>query len=236
MLKKYKILAVIPARGGSKGIKLKNLRKVNNKTLIEITANFTIKSKIFDFSVVSSDNSKILKEANKYGLNTIHRPKSLSGDKISDVSVLIHAVKLFEKNFRTNFDIIVMLHPTSPLRKIKDVKKCIKLLIEKKFDSIWTISKLDSKYHPLKQLNFIKNKISYYSKKGSSIKYRQQLDQLYYRNSNAYVIWKKILLKKKKLITKNTGAVIVKSKQVSIDNLEDLKVASSEMKKLNYVF
>ena len=95
---------------------------------------------------------------------------------------------------------------------------------------MWTISKTDSKFHPDKQLQLKKNKIKYYSKKGPNIFYRQQLDQLYHRNSNAYVISKNFLKKKKTLFSKNTGSVIVKSKQISIDNLEDINFAKSLLK------
>ena len=230
MINGKKIIAVIPARGGSKGIKLKNLKKINGKSLIRITAEFVHKCKFFDYATLSTDHNKISKEARKYKIDIVKRPKKLSGDKISDTKVLLHAVEEIEKFTKLNFDIVVMLHPTSPLRKINDVRNCIKMLIKKKYDSVWTISKTDSKFHPDKQLQLKKNKIKYYSKKGPNIFYRQQLDQVYYRNSNAYVIRKNFLKKKKTLFSKNTGSVIVKSKQISIDNLEDINFVKSLLK------
>ena len=230
MINGKKIIAVIPARGGSKGIKLKNLKRINGKSLIRITAEFVHKCKFFDYAALSTDHNKISQEARKYKINIVKRPKKLSGDKISDTKVLLHAIEQIEKFTKLNFDIVVMLHPTSPLRKINDVRNCIKMLIKKKYDSVWTISKTDSKFHPDKQLQLKKNKIKYYSKKGPNIFYRQQLDQVYHRNSNAYVISKNFLKKKKTLFSKNTGSVIVKSKQISIDNLEDINFAKSLLK------
>lgn len=223
MIKNFKILAVVPARGGSKGIKLKNLRKINGKPLISIVADFIKKCKFLDYSVISTDHFKIAKLGKQKGLTLIRRPKNLSGDKVSDLKVLIHATKEFEKKYFKKVDIVVMLHPTSPLRKKKDLFQTIQLLIKNQKDSVWTISKTSDKYHPMKQLTFKNGNLNYYSKKGSKIFYRQQLSQIYHRNSNSYVIWKKILLKKKTLMTNNTGGFIVNSPQVSIDNENDIK-------------
>ena len=96
---KKRILAVVPARGGSKGIKLKNLKKINGKSLIQIVSEVILKSKIFTNAVVSTDNNLIRKEALKFGLDVpFIRPKSLSGDFISDVEVLRHALKKSESS------------------------------------------------------------------------------------------------------------------------------------------
>jgi len=224
MIKNKKIIAVIPARGGSKGVKLKNLKKIKGKSLVRIVAEFTKKCKFFDYAVLSTDHKKISTEAKKYGLNVIKRPKSLCGDKISDTKVLVHSINYLEKIKKKNFDIVVMLHPTSPLRKVNDIKNSVKLLIKKNYDSLWTVSKTDSKFHPHKQLLIKNNKIKYYSNKGSSITYRQQLGQVYHRNSNAYVINNNFLKRKKTLLSKNTGSYLVQSKQVSVDSIEDINI------------
>ena len=97
MYKNRKIIALIPARGGSKGIKLKNLKKIKNKTLIGHVADFVNKSKIFDISIVSTDNNKIKKEAIKNKLKIIHRPRKLAGNKISDIQVITHSLKNLPK-------------------------------------------------------------------------------------------------------------------------------------------
>ena len=126
-----KILAVILARGGSKGIKLKNLRKINNKSLVFHAANTVKKINEIDRAIVSTDHNKISKEAVKFGLSApFKRPAKLSGDKISDYKVLDHALRFMEKFDKTKYDIIVSLPPTSPLRKSKDVRGAIKMLIK----------------------------------------------------------------------------------------------------------
>jgi len=223
MINKKKILAIVPARGGSKGIKLKNLKKINGQSLIEITAKFILKCNFIDCAVLSTDHSKIALEGKRFGLDIIDRPKKLSGDKISDTKVLLHALNKLEKKKDIKFDIIVMLHPTSPLRSVNDIKKSIKLLISKKYDSVWTVSETDTKLHPDKQLVIDNNKVKYFTKKGKKIFYRQQLSKVYHRNSNAYVVNKDFFITKKTLMSNNTGAHIIKSKQISIDTLEDLE-------------
>ncbi len=227
MLNNKRILAIVPARGGSKGIKLKNLRKVMGKSLVAIVGKLLLKIKIIDQSVISTDHSKIAKEAIKSGLKFyFFRPKKISGDKVSDTAVLLQALKATEKVEKKKYDIVVMLHPTSPLRRSKDVIGAIKLLFKKKFDSVWTVSKTDSKYHPLKQLIIKKNKLNYYSPKGKSIIARQQLNDVYHRNGVAYVINANFLRKKKKIIGSNSGFYIIKDKQISIDSLDDLAIAN----------
>ena len=230
MAKKKIIVAIIPARGGSKGIKLKNLKKINGKSLIEIVAKLIKKCNFINCVAISTDNPKIAVEGNKFGLDVINRPKNLSGDKISDTKVLQHGLLEMEKRKKKKFDIVIMLHPTSPLRKIDDIKKSINLLTVKKYDSVWTVSETDTKFHPDKQLIIKNNKIKYFTKNGKKIIYRQQLSKIYHRNSNAYIVNAKFFKDKKTLISKNTGAYIVKSKQISIDTLEDLKLAKKYLK------
>tara|TARA_B100001741_G_scaffold278165_1_gene249999 strand:- start:1155 stop:1847 length:693 start_codon:yes stop_codon:yes gene_type:complete len=224
-----KILAVILARGGSKGIKLKNLRKINNKSLVFHAANIVKKINEIDRAIVSTDHNKISKEAVKFGLSApFKRPTKLSGDKVSDYKVLDHALRFMEKFDKTKYDIIVSLPPTSPLRKSKDVRGAIKMMIKNKFDSVWTVSPTDSKYHPLKQLNLVKNKINYFDKKGSRVIARQQLKLVYHRNGVAYVATRECILKKKNLISKNSGGYVTKGYQVSIDTVNDLKQANKK--------
>jgi CMP-N,N'-diacetyllegionaminic acid synthase len=225
MINNKKIIVIVPARGGSKGIKLKNLKRVNGKTLVTIVGELVSKIKIIDRAVISTDHKEISKVAIKSGLTFYsYRPKNISGDKISDTKVLLQILKETETIEKIKYDIVVMLHPTSPLRTTQDIIGSIKLLIKKNFDSVWTVSKTDSKYHPLKQLVIKKNKLTYYSVRGKSIITRQQLsDDIYHRNSVAYVVKSNFLKKNKKIIGNNSGAYIVKKEHVSIDTSEDLK-------------
>tara|TARA_B100000787_G_C16188349_1_gene295965 strand:+ start:225 stop:929 length:705 start_codon:yes stop_codon:yes gene_type:complete len=231
MYKNFRILAVVLARGGSKGIKLKNLKKIKNKTLVGHVGNFCEKIKIIDQAVISTDHIKIGNEGKKNGLDFFFiRPKNLSKDIVSDDDVILHSLKKSEKYFKCKFDVIVSLPPTSPLRKKNTVIKAIKLLIDKKFDNVWSISKTDSKFHPLKQLKLDHDKLKFYNKNGVKIISRQQLNQVYFRNGSVYVINRNSFLRDKKIFNDNTGYVIDKSSQISIDTLEDIKLVKNYLK------
>ena len=100
----------------------------------------------------------------------------------------------------------------------------------KNYDSVWTVSETDTKFHPDKQLIIKGNKIKYFTKRGKKIIYRQQLSKVYHRNSNAYIVNTNFFKNKKTLISKNTGAYLIKGKQISIDTLEDLNLAKTYIK------
>ena len=226
MYKNKRILAVIPARGGSKGIKNKNLKKINNRSLLSHVIILAKKIKIIDKIIVSSDSNKILEESEKLGLKTyFKRSKKLSGDKVGDLPVLIEAIYKTEKKTHQEFDVIAMLQPTSPLRTIKDVKNAIVKCIDKNYNAVWTISKIDKKFHPLKQLVIVNENLELNDKKGKKIIARQQLIDTYYRNGAAYVYKKKILTQKKNFYPNKMGYIISLKKQISIDSIKDLKLA-----------
>lgn len=224
MYKSKKILAIVPARGGSKGIRLKNLRKINNISLIGHVGKLIKKLRFIDLSIVSTDNDKIIKEALKYNLRIFFkRPKNLSGDKVSDYVVMRHALLQAEKKIKAVFDIVLLLQPTSPLRKPKDIINVLNIIIKNRYDSVWSISPINLKYHFTKQLIKKKNKLFFAHQKGPKIIARQQLKQTFFRNGVAYAFTRNCLLKKKKTLTNNTGFYFMKSKQISIDTLEDIK-------------
>ncbi len=231
MYKKKRILAVVLARSGSKGIKNKNLKKINSIPLVGYAGKLLSKIKIVDKKIISTDSQKIGKIGVQYGLDYFFkRPKYLSGSKISDEKVLNHALAITEKLKNKRFDVVVSIPPTSPLRKKNEIVLSIKKLINEKYDSVWTISEIDSKFHPYKSLITKKNKLNFFSKMGKKIKYRQQLNKIYYRNGGCYVFSRKTILKKK-ILTKNTGFVISKGDQVSIDNISDLNQVRKIMQK-----
>jgi CMP-N-acetylneuraminic acid synthetase len=223
-----KILAVVIARGGSKGIKLKNLKKIRGNTLVKITGMFCKKINIFDKSIISTDHELIGKEGKKNSLDFFFkRPKKLSGSIVADEDVLRHATIKAENFYKTKFDIIVSLPPTSPLRKNIDVINALKILISNNHDAVWTVSETDSKFHPLKQLIIERKRLKFFEKKGKDIIARQQLSKIFHRNGCAYLIKRNVLLQKKKLFTSNTGYLIIKSKQISVDTIDDIKLIES---------
>ena len=133
-----KILAFIPARGGSKGIPNKNIKLFNGKPLIAWTINSALKSKLVNKIIVSSDSKKILTLSKKLGADIVLRPKNISGDNATTEQAIKHCIQ----SIKDSFDIIILLSPTSPIRKIKDVDNAIKEFKKKKLDSCFSASKL----------------------------------------------------------------------------------------------
>ena len=128
MINNNKILAVITARAGSKRLPDKNILDLAGKPLIAWTIEPAKQSKFIDKIIVSTDSIKIKNISEKYGVEVpFIRPKELASDSASSISVLKHAI-LFYKN---KFDYIVLLQPTSPLRKTLDIDNAIKMLGEK---------------------------------------------------------------------------------------------------------
>ena len=222
MYKGKKIIAIIPARGGSKGIKLKNLLKINNKSLIQITTEVLREVKYIDKIILSSDHESIIKEGKKSGLEVpFIRPKKISGDKVGDTPVILHSIKHFEKMNQV-FDIILLIQVTSPLRKAKHITKCIEKLVNNNYDSVFTVSKVNEKYHPLKQFILKDDKIKYFHKDGKKIIRRQDLNNSYIRNGICYAFTKECIKIQKDKIGRNASYVLIEEDFVNIDNISDL--------------
>ncbi len=225
MIDDKRVLVVVPARGGSKGIKLKNLVPINGVPLVAMVGDVVKELDYVDRAVVSTDHPKIAEVAKKAGLDVpFFRPEELSGDFIGDVEVLTHALLTTEELDKTQYDIVIMLQPTSPLRKPKHVTDTVMKLIEGQYDAVWTVSETDTKYHPLKQLVFDGDILDYYDSKGKGIVARQQLGQVFHRNGAAYAITRDCLINKKSIKGDNPSAVVVQEEMVSIDTEFDFKL------------
>lgn len=138
MISNKKILAIIPARGGSKRIPKKNIVDLNGKPLLAHTVELAKQLPELDSIVVSSENDEILSIASEYGAETLRRPAELAFDDVKDEPVLIQALDALEKEGET-FDYVVMLQVTSPLRKLETVKKVIDMAVNGDYDVVATV-------------------------------------------------------------------------------------------------
>lgn len=218
------VLGIIPARSGSKGIEDKNIKKINNKTLIEIAYQTAKKSKIFTHILISTDSlkyKKILKKA-KINIDSL-RSKKYSKDNTTDLELLNYEIKKFENNIKKKINYVALLQPTSPFRSSKDLIKCFQLIKSKKLDAVWTITKIDKKFNPIKILNIKKNNLKYSSNKGSIFTSRQRLSESYIRNGIAYFFSRKSIMKLKKILPFKSGFLEIKKKLFNIDTIEDLR-------------
>lgn len=226
MIEGQRILVVCPARGGSKGIPLKNLKPFLGVPLVARVGHLVQEIPEIDRAIVSTDSEEIARVARESGLQApFYRPEELSGDRISDLQVLTHALLVMERLDKVVYDIVVMLQPTSPLRTAAHVKDTIQMLIDGDWDAVWTVSETDSKGHPLKQLTVSDGRLDYYDPAGKQIIARQQLVPVYHRNGVAYAIRRNCLLEQKSISGERTGALVIEGNMVSIDTMWDLELA-----------
>ena len=138
MYKKKKFLAIVPARGGSKRLPKKNVLLLNNKPLIAYSIEAGLSSKYKDTLVVSSDNEEILNLSKDFGSRTIVRPDYLASDTATTFDAIKHTLQTFD-----DYDYLVLLQPTSPLRTQKHIDEAIELLGEKNADAIVSVSEME---------------------------------------------------------------------------------------------
>lgn len=226
MRKGYSVLAVVPARGGSKGVPLKNLHPLRGKSLVAHVGALIRATGVFDRAVVSTDHDAIAREATANGIDApFRRPPELSGDRVADQPVVLDALRQTEASDGKRYDVVVMLQPTCPQRRPEHVIGAIDMLIDGKWDAVWTITPADLKYHPMKALTRAPDGLMGYWDKsgGGTIVARQQLTPVFYRNGAAYVITRDALLAATSMKPEHTGAFVIEEPMVSIDTLEDFQ-------------
>jgi len=221
-----KILCSICARGNSKGLRNKNLKKLNGKSLLARNIELAKKTKLFDKIVCSSESVKILNVAKKYKVDLlIKRPSNLSRDKTSKLAAIKHLFKSSENYFNYKFDLIVDLDVSAPLKQSSDIKKCINIIKkEKTFRNLVTLS--PSRKNPYFNMVEIDNKGKLkLVKSNKKITARQQAPKVYDVNAGIYA-WNRLGIKKNKhIINKNTLFHITSHKtSIDIDTIDDFKL------------
>ena len=231
---KVNILGVTLARGGSKGIRNKNLSKINGKPLIYFTIKEAIKSKKITNYIVSTDSKKIKIIAQKFNAKTpFTRPKKFSGDKSSSASALKHALIECEKIYNKKFDYIVELMATNPLKSVKDIDNVIKILLKNKADSVIAVNQLFD-HHPARIKKIINGKLYDFAVKEKLEARRQDLKpKAYIRSGSIYAMSRKYVIQEKRYFSGKSLAYILPSKRtVNIDDENDLLIAKKKLKNL----
>jgi len=229
MYKNKRILAIIPARGGSKRLKKKNILNLGSKPLVSWTIEASINSKYVDETVVTSDLDEVLNIARTYGLTPLKRPTSLAQDTTTSVDVVIHTINLYKE-----FDYIILLQPTSPFRTYKHIDEAIESLFKKNADAI--ISVCESEHSPIWSSTLDKSLcMENFMDKKYLNRRSQNLDVFYRLNGAIYICNVKQLLKEKTLfIKKNIFAYEMSQEDsVDIDTKLDFLVAQVIIKEKN---
>jgi CMP-N,N'-diacetyllegionaminic acid synthase len=237
-----KIIGIIPARGGSVGVPLKNIKLLNGKPLIEYTINSALQSGVLDRVIVSTDHEEITSISRKCGAEVpFKRPADISEDVETEL-VLQHAVKYLEEEENEEVEAVVLLQPTSPFRKAKTIKKCIeKFLSSSKIESVTTVNNVEGN-RPEWMLYFDEDqKIFPYNspflEKGKPIiklAARQSYATLYRQNGIVYVASRDLLMEKTLMIGLNGYAVETDEiEAIDIDTHTDFLIAEVVMAQNN---
>lgn len=221
-----KILAIIPARGGSKSIPKKNIKLLAGKPLIYWTIKAAQESKLLNDTILSSDSTEIIDIAKSFGLNApFIRPPELAEDKTPTLPVMQHAVSFMEKKHKYRYNYIVLLEPTSPLRISEDIDGAITKAIKTGADSIITVYQL-SDIHPIRCKRIENDLLMPFcivEKEGMP---RQSLPPAYYRNGSVYVTKRDIIMEQNSIWgTISRPYVMPADRSIDIDDESSFYVA-----------
>ena len=232
MIKGYRILAMIPARGGSKGIKDKNIFPLNGKPLITYTIEAAKKSRYIDEIIVSTDSKKIADIASQVGANVpFMRPSEIAQDKSQIIDSAIYTINFMKQNNK-EYDIFVLLQPTQPLRTYDDIDRAIEIFFEDidKRDLV-SISEVDD--HPILIRQIDENgSVKKLIDTNSTVR-RQDMPTYYRVNGCIYINWIGKINIDTSFNDNELPYIMPKERSVDIDELSDLAVAEFHLKRRN---
>lgn len=226
-----KVLALIPARSGSKGLPGKNIRILHQKPLIAWSIEAAKNSFYIDDLLVSTDSQKIADIAIKYGAEApFLRPSELASDNASSIDVILHAVDWLAAQNRC-YEIVVLLEPTSPLREPEDINRCLEMMQENRVSSVVSVSQVEN-MHPMFLFHMgEEKKLHPYSQKQPNSVRRQDIKPLFFLDGSVYCSEIDALKARKGFYHEDTsGYVVPKWKSLEIDDEDDFVMVEALMK------
>lgn len=221
-------LAVVPARGGSKGVPGKNIRALAGMPLIAYTIEAARAAKSLTCSVVSTDNEDIARVARELGGDVpFMRPPELATDMATSLPVVQHAVREMERIRACRFDAVVMLQPTCPMRTGANIDDAVKLLYESGADSVVSVVEVGG-YHPFRMKRIVAGDhlVNYIEQGFEDMRPRQVLPPVYIRNGALYVARREQIMEKQSFVGEDCRAFVMSERDsVNIDTLADMLVA-----------
>lgn len=222
-----RVLAIIPARGGSKGVPNKNIKLLNGKPLLGYTAEIALQSKLLTEVIVSTEDDKIRDVALNLGIKVaFKRPIELAQDDTPTIDVIIHALQWYEKQ-KIFFDAVCLLQPTSPFRTVELLDKAIEKFVNSGCDSLISVQKVPHQYNP--HWTFEMNQegnLKIATGEKHIISRRQELPMVYHRDGSIYITKTNVLLNQHSLYGESTAFIESNSDgYVNIDSLEDWEKA-----------
>ena len=228
-----KILAIIPARGGSKGVPGKNIKILNGKPLLAYTSEIALQSNYLTEVMVSTEDSQIKEVAKSLGIKVpFIRPMELAQDHTPTIDVIIHALSWFG-NKNIFFDAVCLLQVTSPFRTLDFLDKAIEKFILTDCDSLVSVQKVPHEYNPhwTFEVNADGN-LKIATGETEIIPRRQDLPTAFHRDGSIYITKTELLLKEHSLYGKNIAYIESESEfYVNIDTIQDWEKAEEIIKK-----
>jgi CMP-N,N'-diacetyllegionaminic acid synthase len=223
-----KIIAIVPARSGSKGIPDKNMRTLGGRTLIARAAQVLSDPACawIDRKLLSTDCERYADEGRRHGLECpFLRPEALSRDDTGAIETLQQVWRQAEEHYAERYDVLLIVEPTCPLRRAEDIVGTVAALRKADAQSAVAVSLLDTKHHPDKLLRLEDGRIRYYASAGAAVKTRQSLSDLYYRNGACYAVTRECLFERNAIFCEETVAFVIDRPLANIDESLDLAFA-----------
>ena len=223
MIGNESVLAMVPARSGSKGVADKNMRRLKGLSLIAWAGRTLAALPEVDARVLSTDSAAYAEEGKKHGLEVpFLRPAELSGDRATAMDALRHALGEMERRAGKRFDRIILVEPTCPLRRPLDVRACLEALRSSGARSALTLSRLSAKSHPYKVLTLDGERVRPFHPEGGAVTGRQDLPGgLYWRNGAAYAFTRRSVLEDAVPVGDDTAGVVIDRPLANIDDETD---------------
>ncbi|MRX67895.1 N-acylneuraminate cytidylyltransferase [Flavobacterium resistens] len=222
-----KVLGLIPARGGSKGVPGKNIKSLGGKPLLEYTAEIALKSDCFSDVILSSDDEAIIETGKKIGLSVpFTRPKYLAEDNTPTIDVIIHTLEWYQSQ-NIYFDAVCLLQITSPFRTVSFVNQAIEKFIKSDCDSLVSVLQVPHEYNPhwTFEVNAEGN-LKIATGEDKIISRRQELPKAYHRDGSIYIIKTEVILKEHSLYGKSTAFIESDPEfYINIDTMQDWEKA-----------
>ena len=225
------VLAVIPARGGSKSVPRKNIASLAGRPLIAYTIDAARASGCLDDIIVSTDDEEIAAVSRTFGANVpFMRPTDLATDTALTIDVVRHAVTTMEAARGSQYDHIVLLQPTSPLRRANDISDALAKLVSADCDSVVTVVDVDG-YHPFRMKRLVGDKLINFIDQGfEDMRPRQVLPRVYIRNGAIYAARRAVIMEKGTLVGDDCRGIVMPAElSVNIDGPDDFRLAELAM-------
>lgn len=225
MSSSLKCLAIIPARGGSKGLPDKNIRLLDQKPLIQYSIEAALQSSCVTEVMVTTDSTEIAEISRHAGAAVpFLRPEELSNDEAKSIDVLQHAVDFYESHLKQHYAYIMLLQPTSPLRQVQDIEQAFATLLQYEADSLQSVTL--SHNHPYLLRELEEEQLVPYLKHEDSHLRRQDLKDVYALNGAIYIMKRDVLMIDHSLVGhRNCGYIMPEERSIDIDTAFDLRLA-----------